>query len=135
MYITTTATELHSMHSSAMHPVLVPLHRFLREVDPVLWDEVLHWLRTPQFDRVLDPARSQETDRGMWIHAVHNVRVPLVDLRHQVCCTFPNVEIAVVRTRDNEVAPEEIRLLDVRGCVAVAQEAVLVISGRCSPIL
>lgn len=67
----------------------------------------------------------------MRLYAVDNVPIGTIDLGDQIRGPFPDVKVPIVGPRDDvvRVVAQEVRLLDVSRCIAVAQETRLVVTG------
>lgn len=73
----------------------------------------------------------------MWLNTVDDVPVATVHFCYQIRGPFPDVKVPIVRSSDYEigVVPEEVRLLDVRRCIAVAQETSSIVPCGQAPVL
>lgn len=100
-------------------------------------DDVVLGLRTPDLDGAVDATGREQAGRGVGLDTVDDVAVRPVHLRYEVGGALPDVEVAIVRPGNNVVGvvAEEVGLLDVSRCVAVAQEAILVVPRCHAPVL
>lgn len=94
-------------------------------------------LRTPDLHSTVDATGGQQACRRMWLHAIHYVPICSIHFRNEICGPFPNEEVPVIGACYDvvRVIPEEVGLLDVSRCVAMANEAILVIPRCHAPVL
>lgn len=102
-----------------------------------MFDHIIFRLRSPNLHRAVNSTGGQHAGGRVWLNTVDDVPVATVHFCYQIRGPFPDVEVPIVRSSDYEigVVPEEVRLLDVRRCIAVAQETSSIVPCGQAPVL